>query len=190
MKSINIFSFSELSDSAKENALNQLRSLDYYDNYDEITASWDKFTEVLPNDYTDYYDEIMNLSGVRLLKYLWNNYKNVLYKGRYYRVKGKVKPHKRIKTSGNFQAYYSAIQLENDCPLTGCTYDMEILDPIYSFMAKPDNTSFKTLIKRCTRAYEKAIEAEEEYSQSDEYLSEMAEANDYTFFESGKICNA
>lgn len=190
MKSINVFSFSELSDTAKEVALNKLRNLDNYGNYDEITASWDKFIEVLPNDYTDYYDEIMDLSGVRLLKYLWNNYKNVLYKGRYYSVKGKVKPHKRIKTSGNFQAYHSAIQLDNCCTLTGVCYDMDILDPIYNFMAKPDNTSFKTLINRCKRAYEKAIEDEEEYSQSDEYLEEMAEANDYTFFESGKICNA
>lgn len=182
---IDIFEFSELCEDSKENAINNSREIygPNGDDYTEIHASMKAFrnTFQLPEH---------EIKGLRILSYLWNNHKTDLYKGKYYSVKGKVKPHKRIKTSENFQAYYSAIQLGNCCVLTGVCFDDDILKPLYDFMSKPDKyTTLEDLYCQCKQCYEKCLDDTEEYLNTDEYMIETIEANEVRFLIDGTIFN-
>lgn len=95
-----------------------------YDDY----SYWYRFT-------SPYSEEEDNLKGVRLLKYLVNNYWNDLYIpktiwGHNYKTKRK-----------------SRVFVTNDCVLTGYYMDYEILQPIYDFLKAPDNTILYELEK-------------------------------------------
>lgn len=61
-----------------------------------------------------------------------------------------------------------------ECPLTGCFWDIEVI--------------------KCARSgkWQRVLDLlhyETEYQYSDEVLLDTCEANEYEFFESGKICN-
>ncbi len=138
----------------------------------------------------------MDLTGQRLATYIWNNYKNDLFKGKYYNYESNTKEqikHKRIKSVfyknsglwGNY--YYSAITLEHSCVLTGWCYDDDILDPIYNFLNKPskDGSNFRDLLEDCITSICKSVENEIEYRNTDEYIKEHIEANEYEFTKEG-----
>lgn len=208
-----LYKFNELTTAAQEKAIELYRNECAGDEpawRQENIESMKKFADMFPIDLTDwsvggrgegvsfrftgdYADEIENLSGQRLSTYIWNNYKNQLYKGKYYSGLNGNKPvyHKRVRTEtykngnvGNY--YYSAITLDNSCPLTGYGGDMEILDPIYKFLKKPRDINFRDLLEECFEAWIKFCNQDEEYQQSDEYLKEEIEANDFEFTQDGK----
>ena len=86
-------------------------------------------------------DEVAELEGFRLAKYIWNNYKNYIYEGKYY-SKGKY-------VDGKYQyvSRRSKINLEKDCPLTGYYLDYYILKPIWDFLDSPrPNITFRDLM--------------------------------------------
>jgi hypothetical protein len=208
---LKLYSFSELSDEAKQNAIENYRSKGYEPNWtQENTDTVKAFYNVFPieqygRDWTNFrinanHDEINDFSGIRLAKYIWNNYKDQLFKGKYYSgfngVQDKPIRHKRLKVNeiktgsnkGKFGHYYhSAITLDNSCVLTGYSIDDDILQPVYEFLEKPDNTTFEELIQDCLNAWQKAVESDEEYQNSDEYIAEYFEANNYEFIEDGEI---
>ena len=112
------------------------------------------------------------MTGVRLLKYIINNYGSVLFKRKYLRhmKSGKI--------------VYSKIQTETCCVLTGYYMDDEILQPIYDFLKKPDKTStFEDILNDCLHCWIGACNRNLEYQNSKEAIIETIEANEYEFDE-------
>jgi len=201
---IKAYKFEKLSEDAKQAAIHNYRIKGHNDgNFDEIKESVKAVCNVFNlktgREWSDLNtdsieDQILELKGLRLVKYIWNNYKRDIFKGKYY---GKL-----VKTEKDGTAIivskehpagmrhvkrYSKVFLDNSCVLTGVCYDMDILDPIYNFLEKPDaDTTFADLIQEMESAISKTFRDEEEWINSDEYISEMLEANDYEFTKDGK----
>jgi len=203
---IKVYKFDELSDKAKQKAIDHYRNnwLDTGYIYDEahntVKAFHDVFgTEAGRDSWLDIRtghidDSIMELSGQRLATYIWNNYKTSLYKGKYYNLNSKKQiKHPRVKSKwyertnqwGNY--YYSAITLEHSCPLTGWCYDDDILDPIFNFLDKPDSRTFEELLNDCLRSLDKSLKREEDYLYTDESITENIETNEYEYTIDGNI---
>lgn len=132
-----------------------------------------------------------------------HNYWNKLYKGKFIGSldSNEVKSHRRIKSkklsNGNvFNPYYSGCSFENSCVLTGFCYDHSILDPIYELIQYPEYKrdyfsymDLETLFNDCFEKLEKDLDEEVQYRNSDEFIIEEIEANEYQFLASGKVFN-
>jgi len=210
---IQLYSFDELTEDAKSNAIrhyqNNILSFDFI--YSDAEKTVDAFCNAfnvksgsrswLDCNTSNIDDDVLNLKGFRLQKYIWNNYQNTLYKGKFYNsiANNKILIHPCIKvhyydvskgaicSSSNF--YYSRIQKTNSCVLTGICYDNDLLSPIYEFLQKRDfsncSTSFDDLLRECFYNLKKSIENEIDYRNSDEAIIEDLEANDYDFLKDG-----
>lgn len=206
-----VYQFSELSKEAKKNAINQWRNREsnnqfYYDEIiDSVKAVLELFNLKTGREYTDLRyshidDNILELSGVRLYKYIVNNYWSSLYKRKFLGSIGdnRVIKHRMSKTnfydmskgarvnSSNF--IYSNIQFDNSCTLTGVCYDMDILQPVYDFLKRPDkSTTFEDLINSIESAISKTFDNTEEWLNSDEFIADEIQANEYDFTKDGKL---
>ena len=183
---INIYELSELSDKAKENAYsNWLQYADYcWAGSNEATLV--AFCNIFPIEVTKWsYDsyngdfsmlmtcdsDISELSGVRLMKYIWNNYKTELFKGKCYSLWSKTE--KRYK--------HSKILLDNCCVLTGYCIDDDILAPVYKFLNKPDKSTFEDLMNECLNNWLHACIKDCEYNYSYENFEKYCEVNNLAF---------
>lgn len=182
---INLYSFNELSEKAKkaaiENYLNSEHELFWCEeNLRSIKEGLNFYGFSLDNRYnidfssasnsyapikSGHNDDIENLQGVRLYKYLNNNYS--IYWCKY---------HKKYRNL-----------LDGNCPFTGYCMDEDFLQPIKDFMKTPTNINFVELMEECVYSCLKAIQNDYEYQNSDEYIIEHFEANNYQFLESGEI---
>jgi hypothetical protein len=207
---VKLYKFEELSEEAKEKAIEKWRNSGTDFHGDEYRDTLKKFEESFPikvkdwsidpwggsyiNSYFTGDDDIKELSGIRLMKYLWNNYqaKQFFSRGQRYQVHSREKiSHARIRSeklkNGYYNSYYSAITLEAGCVLTGCGVDYDILNPIYKFLESPDNRTFESLLEECLESWRKSWEKEMEYQNSDEYISEEIIANECDFTEDGEM---
>jgi len=193
-----VYQFSELSETAQQTAIAWYRNSNDNDFYaDEIIGSIKKVAELFNlkfgRQYTDVRyshidDNILELKGVRLYKYLVNNYYSDLFTPAYIKsidrpVKWRqfiCKVHKGIK--GEYTQLYSKIRTDNSCVLTGICFDNDILQPVYDFLAKIDtSTTFEDLIKDIESAISKTFSNNEDWINSDEYITGEIEANGYEF---------
>jgi hypothetical protein len=211
---VNLYSFNELSEEAKQNAIENVRnhkSDDYDYIWHDAHNSVKKFHSIFPTeegfnswlDYEltglDFEDEILNLRGLRLRKYILNNFGHYLFVPEF---KGSLKTdeyvsHKRIKSpievnrnGKRFNAYYSAIFKDNCCVLTGVCYDNDLLKPIYDFLEKDYKNKYINLIDlfdECFRSLEKSINNEIDWNESDEGVKEHILSNDFEFTEEGEL---
>lgn len=210
-----VYSFSELSDEAKQNAINNYRdNQDFSHIYCEAYESVKVFNEIFGtkegyNSWLDIRtsminDDILMLSGVRLQTYIWNNYGSKLWKRKYLKH-GKLsenhKQYHRMRNQSQIKSncankglwsisYYSNVQRDNSCVLTGVCYDDDLLQPIYDFLKTPqkDNfVSFEDLINDCSESLRVALKMEEEAMQTDDYIIDEIDANEYEFTEDGKL---
>lgn len=110
-------------------------------------------------------DDAGELSGVRLWKYLENNYSE--YASKYTGKRGKT--------------------LDGNCPFSGMLYDEILLDEIRGFMKKPDSRTFNELLDDCGHKLLTAIHEDVEYIYSDAGLFDLCQANEYEFTENGAI---
>lgn len=193
---IQIFKASELNESAKDTAYyNWLESYDYpweRENKNTLEA----FERIFPISANASYDQtshhvrfefeedecIENLSGLRLAKYLWNNYKHELFKGRYYSISEWI--------DGNFKNKFrhSKIMLDDSCVLTGYYLDDEILAPIYEFLNKPnENINFSELMRDCLDAWGKACSKDYDTLSSKDYFIEQSDENDFEYDKHGRV---
>lgn len=208
-----VYQFNELTEKAKEVAINWYRNSndDGYLYSDEIIESVKAVCELFnlktgrewSNIRTSHIDDnIMELKGIRLYKYIVNNYWNSLFKRKYLGCIGdnRVIKHRMSKTnfydmkkgarvnSSNF--IYSNIQYDNSCTLTGVCYDMDILQPVYDFLEKPNtSTTFEDLMNEIESAISKTFQQNEDWVNSDEYITEQIEANEYDFTKDGNRFN-
>jgi Fe-S cluster biosynthesis and repair protein YggX len=177
------YQFSELSDEAKRRALFDFEPFTQYiyaDAYKTVKAfckvfgvkegsnSWLEVNTYLIDN------NILELTGERLRKYLINNFYTDIFTPKVYRLNGKQRK--------------SKIFVTNDCTLTGVCYDYSILEPIIKFIEKPcKHTNFKDLMNECFKELEKDINNEIEYRYTDEAKTEDIESNGYEFDENGKM---
>lgn len=208
-----VYKFDELTQTAKDKAINKYRNdgidTDYI--YNEAHNTVKAFHNIFPTEEdnrswldirTSHIDvNILVLTGLRLHKYIINNYWNELHKGKYYNYKGNTPQklvHKRIKSIfypnrnywGNY--YYSAITLDQSCVLTGWCYDNSLLQPIYDFIndykAKESYYStmtFEDLLNDCFYSLKKDIDNEVEAINEDENIIEQIKDNEHEFTSNG-----
>jgi hypothetical protein len=176
---INIYSFEELSDSAKKNAIESLREsvIEFaltYDNY-EIRESYDKFLDIF--DIKPEYD----FTGLRLRTYIINNFWHILYKPKF------------LKWSVNKGCpLNSKTQYDNCCVLTGCCFDHILLDKIYELVENYnddyDTITYDDLIESCK---ESLVKYEDDmynyYQDNDDYIIDHIHAYDLDFDINGKV---
>lgn len=176
-KQIKAYNFLELSDEAKDN-IRYNESLNFYENItgqdyletlkefcNELNISWREY-DVNPA-FIDYQSHIKNSD---LKDYKDNGIQNDIF----YKL--------------------TVLKNSSDCPLTGVYTDEDILEPIrqLKFTKKfqkefYSNFDYEGLIQKCMNSWLKALVKAYEYEQSDEYLNELATANDYLYTEQGKL---
>lgn len=214
------FAFSELDSDSQDKAIEQYRNRMYefadYAWSGDNEASLRAFEAIFPIKVKDWSyggcgqgsnyiefdmtcdDEVADLQGLRLSKYLWNNYRRELYKGKYYSLPhNRVIKHKRVKSkkfdNGNVHnAYYSAINLEHSCVLTGYCLDEDLLDCVYALLDWKDHkslsyswqeTSFEQLMKDCLDAWVTACASDYDYQFTDEAIREQLEQDDECIYD-------
>lgn len=202
-----VYEFNELSESSKEKAISQYRNNSYNNNsyyFEEITDSVKAVAELFNlkfgREYTDIRyghidDCILELSGIRLYKYILNNYYSSLFVPKYIKKIDRVLRCKqfickvREGKNGKYTTIYSRLNASNDgCPLTGVCYDYDILQPVYEFLKKPDkSTTFEDLIKDIEHAISKTFRDAEEWVNSDEFITEEIKNNECEFTQDGNL---
>lgn len=172
-ETIDVYSFYELDDDAKERALEALRSAhEYYwhrenresleefcKHFDVELGSWEYSLYASPHISGRVVDEeLAELKRVRLWKWLGNS------------------------------GILDDDLLTGNCPFTGYYMDEELLDPIRDFMKKPlGSLTWQGLIDECLWRWATACSRDLEYSYSSEALVESADANDLEFTKTGEI---
>jgi len=123
-------------------------------------------------------DEVLALSGVRLLKWLFNNHWQHLSTPKGYYGKGCKKHTSKI------------FRVTGECPFTGVCYDEDILDEIHAFMRRPYDRTLEDLLRDCVSVFFQTWRQEMEYRESEEAFIEDAEANEWFFDASGDLITA
>ena len=181
IKEIKCYQFNELSDEAKEKAIeNFTYDMEYFGS-DEALESIKQGLSHFDASLHDYSIDWLNANGshfkismnediellsfVRLWKYINQNYHNY-----YCKYDKKIKP-----------------LLSGNCPFTGVFLDEEFLDEIREFMNKPDHRTFKDLLYNAVQNVLQEAERDFEHQQSEEYLLEHFNANEYEFDEYGNM---
>jgi hypothetical protein len=201
---LNLYDFSELSEESQEVALENVDITDNMEFYtNDALETVKAFQRIFPIEYyeIDYtygkaYSKYVgeenhqNLSGIRLLKLLENNYLPDLRKGKYRSTKSTTKHPcitvKKYANGNTFSAFHSRIFFEYNCPLTGMCYDYDILKPILDFRKNPsDSVTFEELLEDCLISLAKSLEREYDYLTSDEGKKEHLLNSDTQFLESG-----
>ena len=198
------YKLSELSDAAKEKAFNNSVSNFTYHWHDENIAVLKEFENIFPLQINNYeydqnngfvswefaYDDVQELSGIRLMAKLSSNYFRDLYKGKYYSLWSKKdkNPHYTEGGSapcGKLKSKHSKILFE-ETTLTGYCVGYDILKPIFDFLKKPTDITFEDLMQECIDAWIKSVVFDYEYAASMEAFTEDAEVNEWKYTEDGE----
>ena len=192
IREIETYTFDELSNDAKDKAVEWWLSYSDYppneDNREVLTKFCDIFPVTVKNwkygdrndiNYTIQLDDVYrDMAGVRLLRYLMNNYYDDLFRPKYIG---------NLKNKGKWWPIYSKCQVDNSYVLTGYCVDMDILEPIYKFIKKPDESvSFADLLNDCLWSWIYACRSDYEAYFSRESAEENIRINEYTFTLDGK----
>jgi len=202
-----VYQFNELNETAKQKAINYYRdnsvdtSFIYDDAYKTVKQFHDIFgTKEGRNSWLDVNtdsidDNICELKGLRLQKYIWNNFKTSLYKGKYFSLWSKTEKSYKYYPEGYpvLKSRHSKVILDNSCVLTGVCYDDSLLQPVYDFLEryqqKADYYSymdFTTLMNDCFESLEKDVKSEEESQYDDDVITENIVNNEYEFTADGR----
>lgn len=169
---IEVFTFNELDERAKENARSWFRLSDDFDS-SEFVDSANAFAEIAPiriTQWDSHYgsvsfnwtdcDDIAELSGLRAWKWLNNN--------------------------GWFE--WAKSNANGDCALTGVFSDCYFGEAIKEYEKTPLQTpELEQVFYEAAQAWVYAMKREIEYRQSDEYVDETIESNEYEFLKNGEI---
>jgi len=208
---VKVFKFDELNTSIQRKLINKEReSTDTSYIWDDAHQSVKEFHRIFntkegSRDWLEvtlcYDDAVLELSGLRLHKWLLNNHYTDLFKpvykkhleGYYDKIpfRHKIVQWTYLNEGPNKGKYYGCVRSswkrDNSCVLTGVCYDHSLLDPIYKFLEKPDETNLEDLIKNCFHSLEKDIESECDSIQTDEYLIEKIVDEDNEYYADGTI---
>lgn len=197
-----VYNFNELSDEAKEKAIEAHRfdfcdawSLENWnsvqaiakacsleimrDNYND-TSFWRFVLE--SSGYNNYYD-IAALHGSRAMAYIYNNWIMPNMKGKYYATPGEW-----INGAYTYTHTHSKCTFEFSCPFTGYGMDDCLIDAYKKFCEcvriNPlfDIGDFINILSECVS---ECLQNDYDYSISDECIAELLTANGYEFLENG-----
>ncbi|KGN81948.1 hypothetical protein HW49_03470 [Porphyromonadaceae bacterium COT-184 OH4590] len=186
----NVYQIHELTVEAKENAynhwLNQFnyiwdyenrKTLEQFEQIFNIKANkWSYDTDSYYYRFTSYYSKKEdNLKGIRLLKYLVNNYWTYLFVP------------KTIWNRSYKKKRNSRVFVTDDCVLTGYYMDYEILRPLYDFMKAPDNTTLYGLMNKCLDNFFNACKDDMAYMVSEEAFEDDCLENNSEFLLNGEL---
>ena len=197
---LKIFSFSELSETAKDKAISDKRNSDSeYFWTDEwrgtinafckqfgITADWSigggrySYARIASNNNDD---EVMELSGKRLYTYLVNNYESLFFEHKPYGE------YKKRATGYGYKRRSRVLFQKTSCPLTGYCGDESILGPLREFIDGPEifEKTFIELLESCLDSWAEDFKNDIEYQDSDEFISQELEENEVCFLEDGTV---
>ncbi len=192
-KTIEIYEFSELSNKAKENAISQYRESNTEIFWqDEILESLEglfkycngvKLKDYSLGQYNSWInvsftnDEVENLNGKRALAWIENNLlSNIRIPKNAFSING------TRRKLAQYGQYYRAGMIE-PCPFTGYCADDDFLDSLLKDIK--EGCDLKTAFEGLTSEYQKLINAEIAWQNSDEYIAEHLEANNYEFDKKG-----
>ena len=193
----NVYSFDELSTEAQEFALNKRYQNSYWpctDDTNDVLSAFEQIFDVsvdVVGGYNAYdntfilrtnfeYDEL-DFTGIRLMKYLCNNYL------RY--IEQPVIRYSKNYWNNGYKKYYSKVFSTTDgYPLTGYFLDNVILQPILDFIKSPNNTTtFKNLLCKCVRKFLEAAQDDFDSYYSKEYAIDDYNNRGSLFFEDGSV---
>jgi hypothetical protein len=201
-ETVKLFKIGELSDEAKEHAYEEwLGHGDTYFWASENEATLKAFCErwpvnvagwsyggqgdsvvwafAEPYDWPNADEGLQDMRGIRLYKYIVNNYWYDLFERKTIWSKGGI--------SINSKSRKSRCQWQDFLP-TGYCMDYDITDPIRKFLKNPDkHTTFYSLMEDCLNSWLSSCTKDYEHSLSLEYFIEHAEANDYEYTEEGDM---
>ena len=195
---IKLYKFEELSEAAQQAAIQQWQEQDS-DNWclKELIDSLKAFAEAFNINLYNYSlcdyshidarlghinDEILELSGARLVTYIYNNYKHILYE-----CKGYGDYRKLPSNKWDYKRRSKSKIINTCCPFTGVCFDEDILDPIRNFMLRPGKDNYEQLLQDCINSAEISANNAVEWENSSEYISETLIANDYDFTKEGEM---
>lgn len=194
MKQIIAYSIKELEGKARDNAINDYRSIideSFWDSsasdiVDSYKACLNAFNITLKDwslgaycrSYArlDIDDNIKELRGARALAWLENNGLNDL------RITRKQYLERR-KDYFKYGKLYR-IGCVKPCPFTGMCYDEDYLEFLINEVKS--GSDLKDAFNGLLSVRTKLLEAEADYRSSEEYIVEELEANDYLFTSEGK----
>lgn len=194
-KTITVYKFEELSDKAKDRAYTRWldgdpygwhaenrQTMEAFENLFPIWVRWEYDTCNYSTHCTFQGDEAVGaLRGWRLATYIWNNYSDDLWEGKYYSKS------RYVNGKYEYKSRRSRVILEHSCVLTGYCLDEDILEPIYKFLDKPsDNITFEELLQQCCDSWGKACMEGFAADTTMEAFAEFCEANELTFDASGR----
>lgn len=211
-KEYTVFEYKELSDKAKERAYTNWLQERYYPFRSDNEKTLRMFERIFPIAIKDWgydsqngnidfeFDEteiIENLSGFRLSKYIWNNYKEHIFKGKYYgrlspfdKNGNKIEISKEHPIGQRHIKRYSKVLFDTCGVLTGYCLDDDILEPIYNFLNKPNNgINFYDLMQQCLNSWVGSCVMDCEANESEETFINEIENNDNMFLENGDLFN-
>lgn len=202
-----VYQFSELNEKAQKTAIEKCRQQNWESGhnqiyFDEVVDTVKKVLELFGLEtgrqyddirYSHIDDNILELSGVRMYKYILNNYGYALFKPAYIKHINRAVNWRQFICkvgkggNGEYTSIYSRMRKTSDCVLTGVCYDDDILRPVYDFLKCPrKSVTFEDLIKDIESAISKTFEDTEEWVNSDEFIREEIKANEFEFTEDGR----
>lgn len=202
MKTIKVYQFKELSKKAKEYAINQYRNKNHEIFWQDETIKslkglFEHCNSVRIKNYSlgEYNswlqvefnrEEEGQLSGKRAVAWLENNLLTKLrYKAGIDNIKKRVFVSNFVKSINHPQgAFIHQIGDLKECAFTGYCADDDFLDDLIKEVKQ--GADLKTAFEGLAITYQKIIQGEIEYQNSDEYIAETLEANEYDFMEDGE----
>lgn len=193
----NVYTLEELTDKAREKAFNiwladfdsSFYSADYEELINQIEIIFDISVKYSIDPYGYSYimpkmnlqPEIACISGVRLLKFVWNKF-NYLFEGKYYSIAhGCGADYKYIHRRSK------VLKSVDNCPITGCCVDDAVTDIIKSLWNNysPDK-NYACFIVNVLDNVKKTWIEDLQYHQSAEFFWEECRNCGYHFSEDGK----
>lgn len=205
MRTLNVFTFNELSDTAKKKAVECYRAYrggdDFY--FSEYNASLEAFADDIGININNWsygldcctvdFDfgelEMLNtITGARAYAWIVNNVKGLRPGPRVYAVSREVNSHGCIRNERIVKRVSRVYRADDCCNYTGVCCDEDLMKPFREFLLKPDSRSVEDLIKEAIDSYCCALHDELEYHESDEFITEeLINGDTPEFFENGTI---
>ena len=206
IKEFNVYSFEELSQDAKQNAIEQYRnSKDWLDWEQENNNSCEAIAAALNctcrtetydgitinviletgEKFGAYVDKILELSGKRAIAYICNNFIDPYVKGKFYSTPGSYDANGKY----HYKKRCSRVQFSlEDCPFTGYCMDCNLYAAYQEFLKdikKDYKLTVGDFITMVEKRLSKAWTSDNEYQQTDEYITDAIVNNEYEYLQDG-----
>lgn len=205
MRTLNVFTFNELSETAKQKAVECFRAYRSGDDFDysEYKASLEAFAEDIGISINDWsygldgctvsfdfgnLEGLDTMTGARAYAWIVNNVKGLRPGPRVRTVSREVNSHGFTRTEWIVKYVSSVYRADDCCNYTGVFCDENLMQPFREFLLKPDSRTIEDLIKEAIDNYCSTLQDDLDYRESDEFLTEeLINGDTPEFFENGTI---